>query len=389
MMYHNTKHPVLVWSAAMLLACALGSIHAFSVLLVPLETTFDIPRSQASLVYSLALVTLAACVLLGPRFYPRWSAAVFVMGVGLIASVGCLLAGTASSMVVVYLGYSLLFGGANGLGYGFALQLPAQAMPEHKGLAMGAVTAAYALGAILFPLLLVWASGTGGWRMACTLLAVAVLLLALVSALLLSRASAHYQTDETNVSVQTNISGSVLSIWWLAYCSAVIAGLMVIGHATGIADASGMSPRWVVLAPTLIALFNLVGSVSGGVLADKFSARVPLIALPALSCGSLIVMALLLQPVVAMAGLAIIGFTYGGVIAIYPALIAKRFGSMQGAVVYGRVFTAWAVAGLAGPGLAGLLFDRSGNYTLALGFAAVMAAVSVIFGHRASSLRLV
>ena len=44
-----------------------------------------------------------------------------------------------------------MFGAANGLGYGYALQISAQANPRYKGFAMGLVTASYALGAVLAP----------------------------------------------------------------------------------------------------------------------------------------------------------------------------------------------------------------------------------------------
>jgi len=345
-----------------------------------LDTTFEVPRSQASLVYSFALAVLAFCVLIGPRFYSRWSAAVFITGVGVIACVGCLLAGFAKSMAVVWLGYSVLFGAANGFGYGYALQLPAQVMPERKGLAMGAVTAAYALGAILFPLFLVKALEQGGWQAACTWLAIAVFLMALVSAGMMAKASARYQLDTADTSLESDktISWPTLGLWWLAYCSAVIAGLMAIGHATGIAGASGITSRWVVLAPIVMALSNLAGSLSCGALVDKVQVQVPLAGLPLLSGGCLLVMALLLNPVLAIPGLAIIGFCYGGIISVYPAVIAKRFGAQQGPIIYGRVFTGWAVAGLLGPGLAGLLFDFSGDYSLALGFAASMALLSLL-----------
>ncbi len=59
----NTRLTLL---ASMLVTFVLGSVHAFSVFLVPLETLLQQTRSEISLIYSFAL-TLA--VLLGYRAY--------------------------------------------------------------------------------------------------------------------------------------------------------------------------------------------------------------------------------------------------------------------------------------------------------------------------------
>ena len=152
--------------AASVLAAVLGSVHAFSVFLDPLEQAFAASRGAVSLTYSLALGFLTLAVLFGHRIYARWAASVFVLGVCSLAATGALIAGFAPSLSLVWLGYSLLFGAANGLGYGFGLQLAAQANPGRAGFAMGVVTAAYALGAGVAPPLFVVALTLGGFTAA-------------------------------------------------------------------------------------------------------------------------------------------------------------------------------------------------------------------------------
>ncbi|MDE0787334.1 MAG: hypothetical protein OSB06_01525, partial [SAR324 cluster bacterium] len=49
--------------------------------------------------------------------------------------------------------------------------------------------------------------------------------------------------------------------------------------------------------------------------------------------------------------------------------------------IYGRVFTAWGLAGLVGPWLAGLLYDVTGDYTLALLVAAASSTLSVMAAY--------
>ena len=79
----------------------------------------------------------------------------------------------------------------------------------------------------------------------------------------------------------------------------------------------------------------------------------------------------------AIALLSAVGFAYGAVIAVYPYAISEYFGDL-GPKVYGRVFTAWGFAGLAGPWTAGRLYDASGSYGTALAAASVIALFSTM-----------
>ncbi|MEM6375497.1 MAG: hypothetical protein AAF686_04605, partial [Pseudomonadota bacterium] len=118
---------ILVVTAASVLLVVLGSVHAFSVFLQPLERQFGVGRGQISLIYSGALICVTLAVLLGHHFYSRISAAFFVSLAALTGAIGVVLAGQANTLWSVWLGYCLLFGTANGLGYGFGLQIVARA----------------------------------------------------------------------------------------------------------------------------------------------------------------------------------------------------------------------------------------------------------------------
>jgi OFA family oxalate/formate antiporter-like MFS transporter len=77
-----------------------------------------------------------------------------------------------------------------------------------------------------------------------------------------------------------------------------------------------------------------------------------------------------------------VGGAYGAIIVAYPVAIVDGFGSARSASVYGRVFTAWGVAGLSGPWLAGLLFDMSGGYDTAIQMAIGIALLSVLIAFK-------
>jgi OFA family oxalate/formate antiporter-like MFS transporter len=374
--YPKFSQSLKVLLAAAIVSTVLGSIHAFSILLVPLETLFVTTRSTVSLTYSLALVSLSIAVLLGHLVYGRVSPATFFMATCSLAAVGALIAGMASSLWVVWLGYGVVFGAANGLGYGFGLQLSAQAYPRREGLAMGVVTAAYALGAVISPTLFNFILEVLDFRAVMIGLAVVLLVAGLLSRAILKQEGATFNTNKQG-DVSTSASHRSQLLLWIGYFGGVLAGLMVIGHSAGIAASlqAGVSP-WI--APMVIGFFNLLGSLIGGRLVDKIRPGGLLAVLAVITTGALISLVMFGKVGGLFISLSIIGFAYGGTIAAYPAAIAKLFHVKDIAKIYGRVFTAWGCAGLLGPWLAGYLFDINKDYQLALLAAASFGLVSIL-----------
>ncbi|MDD9922493.1 MAG: MFS transporter, partial [Boseongicola sp.] len=270
------------------------------------------------------------------------------------------------------------FGVANGLGYGFSLQYAARANPNHSGVAMGIVTAAYALGAAVSPRAFVAMLEFGEFFGAMALLATATALACAVAAWFVWRAELPF---EASSDAEAGAMPSVRTVvrTWLAYGLGVAAGLMAIGHAAGIASLAGITP-W--LAPAVLAVCNLVGSLIGGLLVDRFSPRRLLPLIPLISVLGLVMLAF--SPAITLFALGLVGLAYGCTISAYPAVIAKDYPGSSGPRVYGLVFTAWGAAGLAAPWLAGALFDQTQSYSSALWIAAVLAATSSVLAIRLS-----
>jgi MFS transporter, OFA family, oxalate/formate antiporter len=370
----------LVLLAGMLLALVLGSVHAFSVFLEPLESQFGATRSSVSLTYSLALACLTVGVLFGHRVYAHLSPPVLAAIICLVAAIGCAVAARADTLAVFWLGYSVLFGGANGLGYGFALQSAGQTNPKQKGLAMGLVTACYAIGAVIAPVmfeLLLRAGGPAGAMLGMS--AVLVVIAPMVAGMLhTAKAELKVGRPADGGGTGTPPEGGLTIRLWLGYGTAVAAGLMAIGHATGIARAGGLGDSLVLGAPITIAAFNVSGSFAGGWLADRIKIKHALTVFPACSAIALLMLARFDSGIVILFGLAVVGFAYGGSISVYPAAVAYLFGDEAGVRVYGRIFTAWGTAGLLAPWFAGFLFEGFGDYRAAMATAGGLGLVSVL-----------
>jgi OFA family oxalate/formate antiporter-like MFS transporter len=175
---------------------------------------------------------------------------------------------------------------------------------------------------------------------------------------------------------------------WVGYGTAVAGGLIVIGHAAEISKTHGFSAaHWV--TPAIISICGMVGSFAGGWLADHVTPAKLLTYLPVISATALIILAIQSNLVLLLLCLGVIGFIYGAIVTAYPATITQIFGIGNSPRIYGRIFTAWGAAGFLGPWMAGLLFDQTGTYSIALSVAigfGLLSSLVIVFHHSTGKL---
>ncbi len=374
------SHRTLV--GCVLLSGALGTIHAWSLFLRPLEAHLDVGRGRTSSIYSVALLAITVAVLVGHRLFPRLPGG----GVTLLSAgggtLGLLVAAGADSWPTLLAGYGVLFGLANGLGYAFALQRAAEADPDTGGRAMALVTAAYALGAATAGVGLAGVVDVHGAGRGLRVLALAVGMAGAAAATLVGRNRSPLP-DRPSASA-TGVDRRGLFRFWLAYGLAVLAGLTVLGHAAAIVDQVGGTGD---AAVTTANFASAAGGLSVAAALGRTSHRRLAVGLPVAtsvlaSAGAMVATAPVTATVVPGVALA-----YGSIIALYPAIVRDRYGPDGYPAAYGRVFTAWGVAGLVGPLGAGTLFDATGGYRLPLLLASVAAAASALVARREAGRR--
>ena len=137
------KYIVII--GCLLLSFVMGSIHAFSVLLEPIETEYNVSRTLSSLTYSISILSITLAVYFGKNIYYAFSPSRIIFLIMMLSTLGTFLSDHANSIFFVWIGFGLFFGFANGIGYGYSRQYSAIVLPESKAFMMGLVTASYAL----------------------------------------------------------------------------------------------------------------------------------------------------------------------------------------------------------------------------------------------------
>ncbi len=362
-------------AAASVLCLALGSLHAFSLLITGLEQTTAQDRAAISAVYSAATFAVMLGVIVAPSVW-RW------LGCWSLAFAGCaaaaVLAGINSeSYAIVLAGFGIGFGFANGIGYAASLKAAAMALPGQRGLAVGIVTAAYCGGAIaLAPLLEAASEPDAQLRLLGLACATAAVICAIAAGF--SRAVPESEGGEqAAVSLRRALAhdgvARAAAAIWAVYLAGVAAGLMVLGHSAEIIRWTGGDGGEVTAGAMVISAGSLAGSLAAGVASLRLpSARIALASL-ALTAAAVALLAMRPPPTGALVLVGLCGIAYGAIITAIPNLVADRFDAPVAFRLFTLVFTAWGIGGLAGPLAAGVAYAAVGSYAPGLAAAAVLA----------------
>ena len=352
-------------SGALLLSFAFGSIHAFGVLLQPLQSSLQSDRASVSMVYSLAIVSLTIGVYASSYLGLRVSKRMLTFACGLVGSCGLLLAAYGPGLHTCLLGYGLVFGFCNGAAYSMTLEQAAASAPRKSGLTVGLATAAFGAGAATYSYVLGPIATQEGSTSALVLLA-AHLLTASLMAGCLFRPACEGLAPRHKVAASVSIARRPIARLWLIYFLGASGGLMAIAHGPAIANQAGASMQEASWASILIAIGSISGSVFGGSWMERVGARNALV-MP-ISLSLFAHFGLILSPELDLVFtlLLLCGISYGALIAAVPVIVRSLHGDASFKAVFGRIFSAWGMAGLLAPAVAGSIYDATGHYTAAL-----------------------
>jgi len=371
-----TSQAVAAIAAATALNLPFGTIYAFSVFLRPMEALLGIGRTQMSVVFGLATITLTLGMNLAPWLYRRLSSWNSVLIAGAISALGLWLAAAATSFTELLIGYGLMFGIGGGVGFIVVQQGVNQTVLRRRGLANGYVIALYPLGAMIGAPLFGWAIGVWGLRVTLAALGVTILLASLLAASLIKKTGVHTNKLEGAEQGDGDRQWGVFLRLFAVFFLAAAAGLTVMSQAAGIIQAYGGRTALALGATTLITAAIAAARIGGGWLVDRFPVPAVASAAHLWSLAGALLLTAIPGPLVAVPALAMIGMGYGLISGMTAAAIGSYWRADDFGRVAGRMYIAWCVAAVSLPVLAGWIFDRTQGY----GVTVMIAAVGNVLG---------
>lgn len=132
-------------------------------------------------------------------------------------------------------------------------------------------------------------------------------------------------------------------------------------------------------AATIVSLFSFMsgmGTLASGFLARRVALRFVLALIASLLCVGALLMSRIAAPGDGFIAAGIFGFGLGGVLTLLPVAWADYFGRANFGAIRGIALSAQVLAQAAGPLIAGILRDLTGDYRAALYCFAVLALLS-------------
>lgn len=387
----------VVTLAGMGLNLALGILYAWSVFSKQLVETVDRggfgwTKTQATLPYTIAIACFALMMIPAGRLQDRLGPRLVASLGGVLTGLGLLVASLATPATVApaVIGFGLLAG--TGFGLGYAAATPAAVKwfpPEKKGLITGLVVAGFGIAPVYIAPLSKHLLGTYGIPASFRILGLAFLVVATGFAQLvrnpdrpaasLKAAGPGAAAPRLDATWRDMLKSRMFYMLWVQYACAATAGLMIIGHmAKIVAVQSGNTIKIGFVFVALLAVFNASGRIVAGVISDYIGRVVTLGIVCIMQASAMFFFPSFSTIGGFVLGSAVVGFSYGSCLSIFPATTADRWGTKNMGLNYGALFTAWGVGGVVGPMLAGKIADATGSYAGAYNFAGLLLMFAFI-----------
>jgi len=394
---------------AIIIQLALGSLYAWSLFTKALiEDPYNFTTSQTQAIFTAAIVTFAIVMIFAgiqmKKYGPRLLAAVggVVLGAGYI--LGSLLG---STFLMQFICIGIISGAGIGIAYVVPIAVGIKWFPDHKGLISGLAVAGFGFGATI------WVKIGGSWfglvenlgiQTVYLYYGIAFIAMILIGSIWMVNPPEGYMPEGYIAPGTTGNNPkkpgpshdftwqemlSKFSFWliWLIFIFSGMAGLLVIGtirlfgidalqtsgmDVAAAGAAAGTAMAW-------YAIFNGLGRIVWGKISDIIKPK-SAIFLMCLIQGLLMLTFYKMGTTPFMLAIyaSAIGFNFGGNFALFPVATADLFGMKNVGSNYPFVFTAYGIAGIAGPMLGGFVRDNTGTFLMAFipaGIACFIGAV--------------
>ena len=380
-----------------LMNLALGVIYAWSVFVAPFGDEFGWNRTQVSVVFTIAILSVGSWFVVAGFLQDRFGPQKVAAFGGLLYALGFFLASMTDSLIWLYVTFGAIAGAGNGFGYAIPIPVCSKWFPDRRGLAVGLVVGGYGAGSGIYgPLAREWLIPAYGWQGTMQISALVFLVMTLAAAWLLKNPPEGYRPPAAAPSPAAGaaqrapapvasrdfataemVRTPTFYLLWVAYCLGAAAGLMVISQLVPVGEAAGLGAA-AGLGLTIGAIGNTGGRVLSGWMSDTFGRLNTLRLMVLLSAVALPLFYIFAQQVILFYLLLIvIYYGYGTLLSVFASTCADFYGTRHMGVNYGLLFSAWGVAGIVGPVIAGRVYDATGNYEMAFYLAAVLSVVAL------------
>lgn len=381
--------------AAIVMQLCLGNLYTWSIFRTPLMKMHGWTIQQATVPFTLSIVFFAVGMIFAGRWQDKAGPKPVAITGGIILGAGFLLASQiGTTLGGLYIAYGVL----GGLGVGFAYVTPIAVcikwFPDMRGAITGLAVLGFGAGSMIGAPLGTALIGRIGVYGTFATFGVAFGVLVVLAGAMLRNPPAGWRPAgwtppapapgvkvvKYDYAPSEMVKTIQFYLLWFIYLFWAGVGLMAISQAVPMGvELAGLTPAVAAGALGTMAIFNGLGRPSFGWISDKIGRVYATI----LAQVVYIVALLLVLPnattfAMYTAGISMIGFSYGGALALMPAFTADYFGTKNLGINYGWVFSAWGCAGILGPIIGAQVRAATGAWTGAFFILAALSAAAAV-----------
>ena len=373
----------------------LGVLYAWGVISAALIDQLGWSATVSQVPYMFACAMFAFSMVPGGRLQDRLGPRPVIMTSAIMVGIGFIVSG----LFLTPIGLTIFFGiiAGMGIGTGYAAPTPAAVKwfsPKKRGLISGIVVSGFGLAPLYIAPLTNYLLSAQGIQRSFFILGGSFLILIMILAQFIKNPPPDYTPpEETEVSTK-KISLEPVNIkvdyeWhevlktkqfyqlWTMFSFGTFAGLLIIGQLAKIGlEQAGMQNAYILVG--IYAFFNFAGRIGCGILSDKFGRMRTLLAMFILQVVVYAFFSTFTSPPILMMGVSVVGFTFGGMLTLFPSTTVDYFGIKNFGINYGMVITAWGIGGVFGPLLGGIVRDVTGTYGISYIVSGVLSATGAL-----------
>ena len=374
-------------------AVGIGTYISFGVLFNPLISEFGWSRASIAGASSMAFLLMGLLGIVGGRLNDRIGPRKLMTVTGIFFGLGYLLMSRLETVWQLYLFFGLIFGiGLSSVDV-ISLTTIARWFVRKRGVVTGIVKVGTGAGQMTIPFLASILITSYGWRYACILIGVVMLIILVAIAQLMRRDPGMMglspDGDETGPANEPALAVEGLSLgeairtrqFW-TICAAdltiVFCLMLVVMHIVPFTIDIEVSPTRAAGVLSTIGGVSMAGRFISGLAIDRLGSRRVMIFCFFLLIAGLLWLQLAKELWMIYLFAVIYGIAHGGFFTTLSPLVAEFFGIKSHGALFGITMFCGTFGGALGPFLAGYIFDITGGYGLAIWICILMSALGFV-----------
>jgi len=366
----------IVVIGAIMIQLALGTIYSWGTLTIFVSGPYLNAIEELTIyIFGVGLLSFAITMIFAGKLQQKYGPRnVAILG-GVLMGGGVILSSLMTTFIGLLITYGIIFGMGIGFGYVCPIASASKWFPDKKGFINGIAVAGFGAGSFVFNYVIRALAVSFNIPTMFIVLGIIYLVLIIGGAMALSTPPEGWVPDGWEPlapSEKSGISGleferkntiKLPQFWmlWATFVLSAMSGLMVIGSYAAFIKVYATVDF--VLIGSLAALFNGLGRIVWGKLADIISYKKAMLLMFSIQAILLLIYFTTNVDVIYFGIITIaIYFCFGGNFSLFPTATADLFGLKNLGPNYGMVFTAYGIAGFIGAVGVNLFVTIFGSY---------------------------